>query len=144
MPFKLNISENGKTWKMETESEVLVGKSVGEVFDGKEIKPELEGYQLEITGGSDGSGFPLKKDIEGVGLRRVLLTKGWGMRDSTPGIRRKKTVHGKTITGKVSQINLKIIKAGSKPIGEVFPDQNKPKEAKPENTGSEAKAAEAK
>ncbi len=36
MPFKLNISDKGKAWKIEIENEVLVGKIIGEVVKGKE------------------------------------------------------------------------------------------------------------
>ncbi len=132
MPFKLNISVKGKAWKLETESDFLSGKSLGDRFDGKEIKTELEGYELEITGGSDSAGFPLSRDVVGLGLKSLLLTKGWGMRDNTEGMRRRKTVRGKTISGAVSQININVIKAGKKPLNEVFADQNKPKEVKEE------------
>ena len=125
MAFKLNISENGKAWKLEIESEFLVGKSVGDKIDGKEIKPELEGYELEITGGSDSAGFPLFKEVSGIGLKKVLFKKGWGMHDSKDGIRRKKTVRGKTISSAVSLINMKVINAGKKPLNEIFLDQNK-------------------
>lgn len=137
MPFKINISEKGKAWKLETEDEILVGKLIGDKLDGKEIKHELEGYELEITGGSDSSGFPLSKDAEGIGLKRVLLTKGWGMRNSEEGLRKRKTVRGKQISNTTSQINLKVIKAGKKHLAEIFPEQNKPKEKK-----TEAKPAE--
>ena len=125
MAFKLNISENGKAWKLEIESEFLVGKSVGDKFDGKEIKPELEGYELEITGGSDSAGFPMFKEVSGIGLKKVLFKKGWGMHDPKDGIRRKKTVRGKTISSAVSLINMKVINAGKKPLNEIFLDQNK-------------------
>lgn len=130
MVFKLNISEKGKSWKVELDNETFVGKQVGEAVKGEEIKPELSGYELEITGGSDNAGFPLKKEVEGVALKRVLLTKGWGMRDNTEGMRRRKTVRGKSITLNASQINLSVKKAGSKSLAEIFPEQNKPKEEK--------------
>ena len=87
MPFKLNMSDNGKAWKLETESEVPVGKSLGEKIDGKEIKSELDGYEFEITGASDIAGFPHSKDVEGLGLKKVLLKKGWGMKDNREGLR---------------------------------------------------------
>lgn len=132
MPFKLNISEKGKAWKIELADENLVGKSVGEKFDGKEINADLEGYQFEITGASDLSGFPLSKDVDGIALKRVLLTKGWGMRDSRKGVRMRKTVRGKVISPLTSQINLKVIKAGKKSLVEMFPDQNKPEAPKVE------------
>lgn len=142
MPLKLNISEKGKSWKLEVEPDVLSGKAIGDKFDGKTIKSDLAGYEIEITGGSDLSGFPMSKDAEGVGLKRVLLTKGWGMHTKPKGIRKKKpqlkkgvrlrkTVRGKVLSEKSTQINLKVIKSGSKKLAEIFPDQNKPKDAAP-------------
>lgn len=130
MPFKLNISENGKAWKIETESEVIIGKNLGDTLQGKEIKPELEGYELEITGGSDIAGFPHAKDIEGLGLRTKLLKKGWGMHDNREGVRIRKTLRGKVLSASSSQINLKVVKAGSTPLAQIFPEQNQPKAKK--------------
>lgn len=129
MAFKLNISDKGKAWRLEVEGESLAGKSIGEKIEGKEIKSELEGYEFEITGGSDIAGFPLSRDVEGLGLRRVLLKKGWGMRDKRKGVRIRKTVRGKTISDKTIQINMKVIKEGNKKLDEIFPEQNKAKEA---------------
>lgn len=125
MAFKINIGHKGKTWKIESESEALVGKSLGDRVDGKEIKAELEGYEFEIKGGSDSAGFPLYKEVEGIGLRRVMFTKGWGMHDKQKGLRLRKTVRGKTISGAVSQINLMVVKEGLKKLEEIFPEQNK-------------------
>lgn len=128
MAFKLNISDKGKAWKLELSGESLVGTSVGDKIEGKEINADFEGYELEITGGSDIAGFPLSKDVQGLGLRRVLLSKGWGMKDKRKGVRLRKTVRGKTISEKVVQINLKIVKHGHKKLESIFPDQNKKKE----------------
>jgi small subunit ribosomal protein S6e len=130
MAFKFNISDKGKAWKAEAEAVSLVGKSVGDKIEGKEIKPELEGYELEISGASDTSGFPLAKDVEGSGLRKKLLTRGFGMRDNRDGMRLKKTLRGKVIAETTSQINLKVLKEGHKKLHELFPEQNKPKEKK--------------
>ncbi len=129
MAFKLNISDKGKAWKLEIESESLVGKSIGDTIEGKEIKEDLQGYQLEITGGSDSAGFPLAKQVEGLALKRLLLTKGWGMHDARKGVRLRKTVRGKQISSTTAQINMIVTKAGKKPLAEIFSDQNKPKEA---------------
>ena len=129
MVFKFIISEKEKAYRMETEAESLVGKNVGDTFDGKEIKPELEGYQIEITGGSDISGIPLSKDVEGLAIKGKLLTKGFGMRDTKKGLRLRKSLRGKQISNTTVQINMKVVKAGKTPLAEVFPDQNKPKEA---------------
>ena len=132
MVFKLNISDKGKAWKLELSDESLSGKSLGDVVKGKEINSDLEGYEFEITGGSDSSGFPLSKDVQGITLQRVLLKKGWGMKDSREGIRIRKTVRGKQIFSTTSQINLKVVKHGNKKLNEIFPEQDK-KEATPEN-----------
>lgn len=154
MPFKLNISDKeGKSWKIETEETSLVGKSVGDKVSGKDVSADLEGYEFEISGGSDSSGFPLSKNVEGIGLKRVLLTKGWGMHKRPKGLRKKKapqpdglrlkkTVRGKTISEKTVQINIKILKEGSKKLSEVFPDQNavKPVEAPNDEANAEAPA----
>ena len=75
MPFKINISEKGKTFHLETESEALVGKIIGETMQGEDISPELKGYVLEIKGASDKAGFAAFKEVEGQGLKRILLTR---------------------------------------------------------------------
>jgi len=130
MPFKIIIGDKGKAWRIESDSEYLVGKSVGDKIDGNEIKKELEGYELEITGGSDIAGFPMNKNISGIGLKGVLLKKGWGMHDSRSGVRIRKTNRGKVISNSVVQINMKVLKEGKNRIEKVFPEQNKSEEIK--------------
>ncbi len=153
MPFKINIAEkSGKTYKLEVETETLSEKALSDKVQGKEISPDLEGYEFEITGASDKSGFPALKDVEGFGKKRVLLTYGKGMKkrprregkkkQTTPtpkGLRLRKTVRGRVISPEIVQINLKILKEGNKKLSEVFPDQNKPKEVeqKPEEKPAE-------
>lgn len=139
MPVKLNISDKGKAWKLEVSEETLSGKMIGDKFDGKEIKPELEGYELEITGGCDNSGFPLSKDVEGLGLKAVILKKGWGMRNSTEGLRLRKTVRGKTISETTSLVNINVLKAGKKPLAEVFAEQVKSEAAPAEKKAEPSK-----
>ena len=139
MAFKLNISEKNKAWKLETESELLIGKKIGEKVKGEEISSNLAGYELEITGTSDKAGFPGFKEVDGPGLTRKLLGYGKGMHkrpkglSKTPGrkprgLRLRKTVRGNTISTDIIQINMKVIKQGSKKLKEIFPEQNKPKE----------------
>jgi ribosomal protein S6E (S10) len=147
MVFKLNIAEkNGKTYHLETESEELNGKELHNKIEGKDINPELSGYEFEITGASDTSGFTSMENVEGTGLKRVLLNYGKAMHrrprregkkkvsNFTPkGLRMRKTVRGKVISPSIVQINLKILKDGGKKLSEVFPEQNQPKE-KPAET----------
>jgi small subunit ribosomal protein S6e len=144
MVFKLNISNKGKSWKMELESDTLSGKSLGEKIEGELISPDLSGYELEIAGGTDEAGFPMMKEVEGSGLTKRLLTKGWGFTTRSKegklpkGIRKRKTVRGKVISEAITQINLNVIKEGSKKLEDIFPEQNKPKE-KPTDAQPEQK-----
>jgi small subunit ribosomal protein S6e len=151
MPFKINISDKGgKTYKLELESEDLPGKELGQKIDGKEILPALEGYELEITGASDKAGLTAMKEIEGVSLKRMVLTYGKAMKkrpkhegrhkrakNRPKGLKLRKTVRGKVISIDTVQINLNVIKAGHKSLKDIFPDQNKPKEAKKEDKKEE-------
>ena len=75
MAFKINISEkSGKTFHLESDSEELIGKELHDKISGKEILGDLEGYEFEITGTSDKAGFTSLKEVEGIGLTRVLLS----------------------------------------------------------------------
>jgi small subunit ribosomal protein S6e len=139
MPFKINIgTKEGKTYKFETESEELVGKSLGEKVSGKELTKDFEGYEFEIRGTSDKSGFTSMENVEGIGLKKVLLTYGKAMHkrskregkrkrsNPTPGgLRLRKTVRGKVISPAIVQINLKLIKEGPKKLSEIFPEPAK-------------------
>jgi len=114
MVFKINISDKGKTYKLETENEILVGKKIGETLNGNEIDENLSGYQLEITGSSDLSGIPGFKGLEGPNYHRKLLKYGPGMKDRRKGIRLRKTQRGEEISLKTHQINTKVLKEGEK------------------------------
>ena len=120
MVFKINISDKGKTYKIETESEVLVGKSIGETFNGQDISPELKGFEIKITGHSDLSGIPGFKGLEGDVYHKRLLTFGPGMKDKRKGIRLRKTNRGEEISIKNIQINTKVIKEGTKKFNDLF------------------------
>ncbi len=134
MTFKINISEKtGKTYKLETEAESLIGKELHDKVNGKEINSDLEGYEFEITGASDKAGFPSLKEVEGLGLKKILLSFGKGMKkrpkkegkkkrskNRPKGLRLRKTVRGKTISEAIVQINLKVLKEGKKKLEEIF------------------------
>jgi small subunit ribosomal protein S6e len=157
MPFKLNLSEkSGKTYKLELDSESLVGKSLGDKVDGTDINSDLNGYEFEITGASDKAGFPSLASVEGVGLKKQLMTYGVGMKkhpkkegkrkrskNRPKGLRLRKTIRGKVISTAVTQINLKVIKEGGKKLPEIFADQNQLKAPK-ENRALKRKTANGK
>ncbi len=67
---------------------------------------------------------------------KVLLTKGWGLkniprregkkkRKMIKGIRLRKTVRGNTISRDTIQISMKVIKSGAKKLEEIFPKSEK-------------------
>ncbi|MCW8965116.1 MAG: 30S ribosomal protein S6e [Candidatus Pacearchaeota archaeon] len=129
--FKINISDkSGKTYKLEVEGNALIDKELHDKIDGKDVSSELEGYELEITGASDKSGFTAMKEVDGIGVKKVLLGYGKGMHkkpkgdkkknSATGGLRLRKTVRGRIISEDINQINMKVLKVGSKKLEEIF------------------------
>lgn len=129
---------------MELETDFFLEKSLKDKFDGKELGQDFEGYEFEIAGTSDNAGFTSLEQVEGAGLKRVLLTYGKAMHKrprregkkklsnfKPKGLRMRKTVRGKVISPVIVQINLKTLKEGKKKLSEIFPDQNKKAEEKP-------------
>ena len=75
----------------------LLGKKIGDVVDGIFVGSgeTPSGYKLEITGGSDKTGTPMRRDLEGGNRQSILVTKsvdsrvtislqnkGWRQKDS--------------------------------------------------------------
>ena len=127
----------------EAEAEVFLGKQIGKKVKGDSFG--LNGYEFEITGGSDSSGFPMRKDIDGVGRKRILIISGVGAKRKRKGQRQRKTVRGNTIGQKTNQVNLKILKYGKTNLGvaEVKPaeegEKRDSKEKVKENPAEEKK-----
>ncbi|MGC8816972.1 MAG: 30S ribosomal protein S6e [Candidatus Hadarchaeum sp.] len=129
MPFKMVVADpkTGKSYKLEArepEARRLVGMRIGDKFDGGIVG--LPGYELQITGGTDRDGFPMRSDIAGPGRVSVLLAKGPGFSPKRPGERRRKMVRGCRVSDDIVQLNAVVIKWGEKPIEEIV----QPKEAK--------------
>jgi|ETN01SMinimDraft_4_1059930.scaffolds.fasta_scaffold102985_2 small subunit ribosomal protein S6e len=120
MTFKLVVADpkTGKSYKIETEDNSLVGTKIGETFSGESLG--LAGYELEVTGGSDKTGTPMRKDVQGSTTRRILLSEGTGFHTDRNGERRKKRVFGNKIGADIVQINLKVVKEGSQPIDKLI------------------------
>lgn len=147
--FKLCISDpsSGKTFQKEVKDSVaspFMGLNIGEAVKGDSF--EMSGYEFLITGGSDYCGFPMRKGI--LGMRKSLtIYRGIGFRGAGKGIKRRKTVCGHKIHDRISQINLKVTKQGSKKLAEIFGREEKPeakeaREAKPKEGKKEHKAEE--
>ena len=88
----------------------------------------LDGYELQITGGSDKEGFPMRNDIKGISRKKIVVTKGIGFH-ARKGLRRRKLIRGNTISTETAQINFKVVKAGHKHLAEIFPKKEEAKEA---------------
>ena len=117
--YKLNIS-GGNTGKGQGLSKLVQIDENKFRFDGMKIGDGIKGgligfpnYEFEITGGSDASGFPIRKDVHGPVKKRILVSKrATGYKPTRKGQKRRKTVRGNEITHDITLINLKVIKYG--------------------------------
>jgi len=109
--FKVIVSDpedgTSKTFELEEARAVpLIGKKIGDVVDGALLG--LSGYKVQITGGSDKDGFPMRPNVHG-GVRRDVVSGGVGFNPKKEGERRRKRVRGNVITDEIVQINMKIV-----------------------------------
>ena len=125
--FKFVVSDGKNSYQTEKDQKdaPIFGKKIGDVVDGEFLG--LNGYELQIMGGSDKDGFPMRNDIEGQVRRRFLITKGKGFNTDIKGLRRRKMLRGNTIGEDIAQINCKVVKKGGVAIDEVFPKTEKKK-----------------
>lgn len=128
MVFKVVVGnpETGKSCSVEARDPAargLVGLRIGDKFDGDIVG--LPGYELQITGGSDKDGFPMRADVSGSGRKSILLAAGPGFSPRRKGGRRRKGVRGSRISDAIVQVNTKVVKRGEKPLEELL----RPKEA---------------
>ncbi|MFA5895714.1 MAG: 30S ribosomal protein S6e [Thermoplasmata archaeon] len=124
--FKAIIADPkiGKTYKRDITghyANALVGKKVGDDVDGLYVG--LPGYKLKVTGGSDKDGFPMRPDLPGPRRRQLMLSGGVGFHPVRPGMRKKKTVRGNTISPDILQLNLKIVQRGPKSVDDAWKEQ---------------------
>ena len=116
--FVVNDVKTGKTYQKALEEESLIGKKIGELVPGDFLG--LDGYELQIRGGSDFAGFPMRRDIDGPIRKKALLGSGVGVKIKRRGMKKRKTVCGNQITNKTAQINLSIQKYGPKNLEDIF------------------------
>lgn len=115
-------TSDGETFQQEIEDTgQLIGKKVGEEFDGGIVG--LSGYTLKITGGSDRSGFPMRKSIEGSERKKVLLEDGAGIDEKEDGVKRRKSIRGNTVSDEIQQLNTTVVEEGSKPVEELLGEE---------------------
>ncbi len=136
--FKVIVSdpEDGTSKAVELEDAravPLIGKKIGDIIDGSVVG--LPGFKVQITGGSDKDGFPMRPNVHGGVRRSVVLSGGVGFNPHNEGERRRKRVRGNVITDEIVQVNMKIVeKTKGKKTGEA--------KEKPQPTREEQKAEE--
>jgi len=133
--FKVIVSdpEAGKSKVVElegTRAAPLIGRRLGEVIDGTVVG--MSGQKLQITGGSDKDGFPMRPNIHGGVRVNVILSESVGFHPNREGERQRKTIRGNVITEEIVQVNTKVVE---KP--------KKAKRARKEKEEAEAKVEEA-
>ena len=119
--FKIVVGSKGKSYSKnltEIEGSSLLNKKIKDKIEGSNIG--FPGYELEITGGSDNAGFPMRYDLEGSARKGITLTKGPCVRINEKGMRKKKTVVGNTIWQSTAQVNLKVIKEGKDSLAKIL------------------------
>ena len=96
----------------------FIGRSIGETVEGGAVG--LSGYELEVTGGSDTAGRPMREDVSGTGTAAVLLEGGVGFDPTVDGERKRVTVRGAEISDETRQINAKIVTRGDESVEDLL------------------------
>jgi|YelNatPaOPRAMG01_1025707.scaffolds.fasta_scaffold00754_24 small subunit ribosomal protein S6e len=132
--FKIIISDpETRTSKVveieESRAASLIGRKIGDTIEGSIV--DLPGHKLQIMGGSDKDGFPMRRNVHGGVRRQVILSGGVGFNPKKEGERRRKTVRGNVITDEIMQLNMKITEKPAQP------KEGKKVKGKAQTSGSE-------
>ena len=128
MKIVISDPKTGKSFGIEVPKDKessLIGKKIGDKLEGGMLG--ADGYELQITGGSDLAGFPIRRDVSGPRRVGIIISSGSGYRTSGKGMREKRNVRGNIISDQIMQVNAKVASAGSKPLEELFPAAAKEK-----------------
>ncbi|TDA26876.1 MAG: 30S ribosomal protein S6e [Archaeoglobi archaeon] len=124
MEFKVVVSDpkTGRAYQKTVSganANRLVGKQIGDIISGTilDLPPD---YELQITGGSDKDGFPMRPDIPGPTRKKILVSGGIGFRPKERGLRKRKIMRGRVISKDILQINVKVVKHGKVPLEEIL------------------------
>ncbi|WP_136690138.1 30S ribosomal protein S6e [Halorhabdus amylolytica] len=113
--------EAGDTYQVEVEGQDanrFVGRELGDEVDGGAVG--LDGFTLELTGGSDDAGRPLRADVRGTDLKSILLEGGTGFNPERDGQRKRVTVRGREVSDMVRQLNVRIAEYGDGDVDELL------------------------
>ena len=123
---------NGKRELEDARMAPLVGLRIGESIDG--TVADLAGYRIQLTGGTDKDGIPMRPDVHGGVKARIVLSGGVGFKPKNKGERKRVVVRGNTVTAETTFLNFKIVE---KPKGQ----KKKKAEQKSEEPAAEAQEA---
>jgi small subunit ribosomal protein S6e len=119
--FKVIVSDpqSGASKVVELEearASPFIGRKIGDTLDGTVV--DLPAHKVQVMGGSDNDGIPMRPNVHGGIRRSVVISGGAGFSPKRKGERKRKTVRGDTITDEIGQINMKIVErpAGAAPI----------------------------
>jgi len=90
----------------------LIGKRLGETIDGAVVG--MSGVKLQITGGSDKDGFPMRPNIHGGVRVSVIVSESVGFHPQREGERQRKTLRGNVLTEEIVQVNMKVLEKPKK------------------------------
>ncbi len=128
MQLVLSDPKTGKTYQKEIPKEMesnVVGKRIGEEIDGSLVG--VAGYTVMLLGGSDKSGFPMRRDVIGQRKAKLLLTGGSGFKPTRNGERRRKLIRGHTYSQDIMQVNAKVVGGQGQAFEELFPKKEEKK-----------------
>ncbi|MBU0530509.1 MAG: 30S ribosomal protein S6e, partial [Nanoarchaeota archaeon] len=137
--FKIVISDpkKKKAYQKEVDQKQsgFIGKKIGEHISGDFVG--LPGYKLELRGGSDKQGFPMRNDVDGTSRKKLLVAFPPGYHPKIKGMRKRKSIRGNTVSEETSQVNVKIVEYGQRSVEELLGVKEKPKEEKAEEKKEE-------
>jgi len=139
--FKVIVSdpEAGKSKVVELEGAravPLIGRRMGETVDGSVVG--MSGRKLQLTGGSDKDGFPMRHNIHGGVRISVVVSKSVGFHPTREGERQRKTLRGNVITEDIVQVNMKVVEKKAKRVERPRKTKKvKAEEAEPEKAEGE-------
>jgi len=126
MRIVISETSSGKSYQAELPKEKeanIVGKKIGDELDGNLVG--AAGYMLEMTGGSDNSGFPMRQEVYGTAKKTILTTRGVGFYTTAKGQRRRRYIRGNTYSSDIIQVNTKVKTPGATPLDQLFKKEEK-------------------
>ena len=109
--FQVVVSDGtGHTEQFEVDGQDanrFLGRDLGDEVDGGAVG--LDSVTLELTGGSDEAGRPMRADVSGAELKELLLEGGVGYNPSRDGERKRITVRGRQVSEATAQVNAAMV-----------------------------------